>query len=85
MGLALNEVGAEPVASLYSIERFHHEMKGGKRSNSLMRYRYVGPIPSEARMRGEHACIRLHRSAAGTVECLAAGERQMNRPMSNFE
>lgn len=27
MGLALNEVGAEPVAHHFSIERFHHEMK----------------------------------------------------------
>ncbi|EDX4802952.1 malto-oligosyltrehalose synthase, partial [Salmonella enterica subsp. enterica serovar Paratyphi A] len=77
MGLALNEVGAEPVTHHFSIERFHHEMK----TRQARQPDALSGTSTHDTKRGEDARARLYTLTEAPEqwsECLARW-RQMNQ------
>ncbi|EEP5312429.1 malto-oligosyltrehalose synthase [Salmonella enterica] len=82
MGLALNEVGAEPVAHHFSIERFHHEMK----TRQARQPDALSGTSTHDTKRGEDARARLYTLTEAPEqwsECLARW-RQMNQTHVKF-
>lgn len=82
MGLALNEVGAEPVTHHFSIERFHHEMK----TRQARQPDALSGTSTHDTKRGEDARARLYTLTEAPEqwsECLARW-RQMNQTHVKF-